>query len=115
MDGYDWGWAWWDVAHMILWPVLIILGIVVLVRWLARSTAAPHQDRSESALDILRKRYARGEIGKEEFEQGSATWSREAPDRIGASSAARNESTPCRRAVNPKWSPHHRAALLRWL
>ena len=68
MDGYGWGWAWWGIAHMILWWILIILGIVVLVRWLSRS-ASPHHEASETPLDILKKRYARGEIGKEEFEQ----------------------------------------------
>ena len=69
MDGYGWGWAWWGIGHMLLWWVLIILGIVVLVRWLARPTTGPQQPLAESALEILKKRYVRGEIGKEEFEQ----------------------------------------------
>lgn len=68
MDGYGWGWAW-GIGHMLLWWVLIILGIVVLVRWLGRSTPGSPQAPSETALDILKKRYVRGEIGKEEFDE----------------------------------------------
>jgi putative membrane protein len=68
MDGYGWGWGLWGMAHMLLWWVLIILGIVVLVRWLARPSAG-REHPPETALDILKKRYARGEIEREEFEQ----------------------------------------------
>jgi putative membrane protein len=49
--------------------VLIILGIVVLVRWLGRSTTGLQQPVAETALEILKSRYVRGEIGKEEFDQ----------------------------------------------
>ena len=48
----------------------VVLGIIVLVRFIARSPgagAAPPP--AETALDILRKRYARGEIEKLEFEE----------------------------------------------
>lgn len=73
MDGWGWGWTWgMGMIHGLLWWVLVILGIVVLTRLLARgSVAAPDQQGRvpESALEILRKRYARGEIGKAEFEE----------------------------------------------
>jgi putative membrane protein len=56
---------------MVLWWVLIILGIVVLVKWLAvgfgPSRGGPATE--SRALEVLKERYARGEIGKEEFEQ----------------------------------------------
>jgi putative membrane protein len=73
MWGYDGGWGWWGwmgLAHGVLWWAFLILGIVLLVRWISRSdartAAAPP---AETALDILKKRYAKGEIGREEFEQ----------------------------------------------
>jgi putative membrane protein len=48
--------------------VILVVGIVLLVRLLRREppTGGPP---AETALDILKKRYARGEIGREEFEQ----------------------------------------------
>lgn len=56
---------------MLLW-ILLIVGIVLLIVWLVRqsgSRSGGSDDREETALDILKKRYAKGEIGKEEFEQ----------------------------------------------
>jgi putative membrane protein len=57
---------------MLLFWVVIIAGIVVLIRWLAISRHSRHSVHdahgTESALDILNKRYVRGEISKQEFE-----------------------------------------------
>lgn len=73
MDGYGWTWGWgMGMIHMVLWWVLIVLGIIVLVRLLSRdsrSSSPPPTPGVETALEILMKRYARGEIGKEEFEE----------------------------------------------
>lgn len=59
-DGYGGPWM------MILWWVLIIAVIVVLVRYLIPGQS---NSSSKSAIDILKERYARGEISKEEFEE----------------------------------------------
>jgi len=65
--GGGWGWGWFGIVHMVLWWFLIILGIVVLAKWLfgGSSSRPAGEDR---ALVILRERYARGEIDKSEFE-----------------------------------------------
>lgn len=72
---YDWGWGghpmmWgaWGFGMMfmmILFWGVIIVAVVVGIRWLL---GQGKESRSDSALEILRQRYARGEINKEEFE-----------------------------------------------
>ena len=53
---------------MFLFFAAVIVGILLLIRWMF--TGKPISlDRGETALDILKKRYARGEIDREEFEE----------------------------------------------
>lgn len=56
----------WGALWMVLWGILPLVGIVALVVWLSRANGF-RQDRT--ALDILKARYARGEIDQAEFEQ----------------------------------------------
>jgi putative membrane protein len=60
-----WGWGLGMMAMMFLFWALVIIGLIVGIRWLAGQGKL---SRSDSALEILRQRYARGEINKEEFE-----------------------------------------------
>ena len=74
---YEWGWGmhpmwgFWGVwglgmmLIMLLFWALVIVGLVVGIRWLL---SQGRESRSDSALEILRERYARGEINKDEFE-----------------------------------------------
>jgi uncharacterized membrane protein len=64
--GYGYGMGPWMFIFMLIFLVLVIAGIVLLVRYLsphARSKSA------DDALDVLKRRYARGEIQKAEFEE----------------------------------------------
>jgi putative membrane protein len=54
---------------MILWWVLILVAIVALVRWFLSSSSSRRDAGGRSAMDILKERYARREIDREEYEQ----------------------------------------------
>ena len=66
MDGYGYGMGsgmW--IFGLIFW-ILILIGLVLLIKYLWEGGGAR---KEESALEILKKKYARGEISKEEFEE----------------------------------------------
>ena len=66
MDGYGGGGVF-GLIHVFLW-VLIVVGIVALLRHLIRSERGRPSGERDRSLIILRERYARGEIDKEEFD-----------------------------------------------
>lgn len=79
--GHMWGGGWGWYPGMIFGPIimlLILVGVVALIVWLVRLFSPGHpghgvcpycgRGRGRGALDILEERFARGEIGKEEFE-----------------------------------------------
>ena len=61
------GWMWFGGISMLLFWILVILVIIAIARWLFGGGGAPGGER-DPALDVLRERYARGEIDHEEFE-----------------------------------------------
>lgn len=72
---YEWGggmhpmWGVWGIGMMLMMLVfwgVVVVGIVLGIRWLVSQGKEPRS--SDSALDILRQRYARGDISKEEFD-----------------------------------------------
>lgn len=74
-DGWDghmgWGGGWW----MLIWGTLMMVGLVVLIVWLVRTTADGGSTRTSvedplaSARQILGERYARGELSTEEYRE----------------------------------------------
>ena len=68
MGGYGMGWV--GGILMIVFWILIIVGLVFLIKWLIQSTGRDKTSGSggNRALEILKERYARGEIDKAEFD-----------------------------------------------
>ena len=63
---YDTGMGWWMIAWMVVfWGVLIAL----IVWGIRKLTGRGDSTRKQDPLDVVKERYARGEITKEEFEQ----------------------------------------------
>ncbi len=56
----------WSILALIFW-LLGIIGLILFIKhfWECRIT----KGNEDSALEILKKRYAKGEISKEEFEE----------------------------------------------
>jgi putative membrane protein len=63
-----WGFVPWGWGSLLIWAV-IIAGVVVIVYFLTRTSGGRQAGGREEALEILRRRYASGEITKEQFEE----------------------------------------------
>ena len=59
--------VWAGFLFMLLFWVLIILGIVALVAWVGKQ-GRPAPPPTEDSIEVLKMRYAKGELKKEEFE-----------------------------------------------
>jgi putative membrane protein len=54
---------------MLLFIIAVVLGIILLIRWALRSSTPGNPVQHDEALAILKRRYAAGEITKEQYEQ----------------------------------------------
>jgi len=52
----------------IFW-IAFIVGLFFLIKWIVQQNKPVEQKLVENPIEILKKRYARGDINKEEFEQ----------------------------------------------
>ena len=66
-----WGGGWYSMIFgpliMILVLALVIIAVVLLVRWAGGPWPGAAVQRERSPLDLLKERYARGEIDREEY------------------------------------------------
>ena len=67
----DWGGWFFGPIMMIVFIAVVVVVIVLLVRWLngPGHGGVLHHPPAKAPLDILKERFARGEIDKEEFEE----------------------------------------------
>jgi len=66
-----WGMGWFGGILALVFWVLVIVGLVFLIKWLIVTSKGGTwvSQGGSRALDILRERYAKGEINKQEFEE----------------------------------------------
>ena len=75
MHMWEGGWHGWVMGPlmMIAFLVIAVIVVVLIVRWLGGAghgeIHSPHASSGKSPLDILRDRFASGEIDEEEFEK----------------------------------------------
>lgn len=64
-----WGFIW--IIFIFIFIVSIIIGIILLIIWLVKRTSYSgySQEKERKALDILKERYAKGKITREEYEK----------------------------------------------
>ena len=63
-EGHGWGMGWWWIIGLII--VVAVIWMVIKSKNTNRNANMPS---GKSAFDILKERYARGEIDKKEFEE----------------------------------------------
>lgn len=85
--GFDGGFSWLGMGLMMLFMLLITVGVVVLIVWLVQSAARGQQrpnggigglggGGADAAIEEARRRFARGEITREQYEEIVQTLSR---------------------------------------
>lgn len=64
-----WGMGWFGGIFMIVFWILILVGLVFVIRWLVQVTGKKDESgrHASRALEILKERYARGEIDDAQF------------------------------------------------
>jgi|PlaIllAssembly_1097288.scaffolds.fasta_scaffold1880928_1 putative membrane protein len=67
--GYGIGWFWTVLIFASWFAVMVVLFLLIRLLSLHIGAKGRPPRAEESPLDILKRRYAAGEIGKEEFEQ----------------------------------------------
>ena len=64
LDGLGWGWIGVGMLHMALFWILIVVCVVILI-------GAIRRRQPFDAIEVLKLRYAKGEISRDDFERMS--------------------------------------------
>jgi putative membrane protein len=67
--GYGGGWMALGWLTMLVFWALVIVGIVAVIRWAGARNVPSPRGPGDTALEILKRRYASGEITKEQYEE----------------------------------------------
>jgi putative membrane protein len=67
-NSMGWGFGFGGIGMILFWVVIIAV-VVILAKGLIGGTGQGDKPATKSALDILKERYASGEIGREEYER----------------------------------------------
>ena len=65
----DGGSMWFGGGFMWIFWILLIVALLWVVKAISDSNAGKNNETNDTPLEILQKRYARGEINEEEFER----------------------------------------------
>ena len=71
MGGFFGGFGFIWIIFICIFVLAIIIGIILLIVWLVRRASYPGEiskSKAGDAMEILKERYAKGEITKKEFE-----------------------------------------------
>ncbi|MEN8135467.1 MAG: SHOCT domain-containing protein [Thermodesulfobacteriota bacterium] len=71
MMGWSHGTGWFMHALMVAAWIVVVVAIIAIFRWWVQSKyeKSERDDPKDSAMNILKRRYAKGEIDKAEFEE----------------------------------------------
>ena len=72
MGGYGWGMGFGWIFMLLFWVILIVAAVMA-IRAFSGTSQASAKPRGDRAMEILRERFARGEIGREEYEEKRRT------------------------------------------
>lgn len=63
-----WGQHWMSGGFMWIFWIAVLIALFFFIKWVVQQKPGD-QRAGENAMGVLKKRYARGDIDKEEFEQ----------------------------------------------
>ena len=73
---YGWGMPMWAGMGMML---LFLVALILLVVWVVRVSRPPEAPRASTPLELLQRRYAIGEISKDDYEATKQTLEQKTP------------------------------------